>query len=315
MIPNSNPQNLGGINAIYLLRVADIFSVRTFKGNILLFTNQGISPTLVYHTYNSARVATSQLQGNNAFDTSISFKAPKDRPDLLDAALPFVSQKVVVLVEYTSGIKKVYGDPECPLTFSFNPTQQGTPQDFNGVNFYAYGIDFAPGRFGDISVIPIPEYIDVLTEDFDNWEASPNYPGQKPVGWDRVAGTWPDGYHKAKLDVHDSTWARFNEFAEYSPGLQSMAQLFKNFGAKYYGHTVVKFFCAPFELSLLSSFQLSIRYGGLLTKTIQITPGASEISFLVDEEKAFDRIILTCKSYTPFQADMDYLYIQSEFVK
>jgi len=315
MIPNSSSQNMGGITAIYLLKTADIFSVRTFKGSVLLFTRDGINPTVVYHSYNSASVATNQLQGNNAFDINISFKAPKDRTELLNAALEFISQKVVVLVEYSSGIKKVYGHPDCPLTFSFNPTQTGTPQDFNGVNFYAYGVDFAPGRFGDITVIPVPEYINVLEEDFDNWEASNDYPGQKPVGWDRSMGPWTEGVHKAKIDVHNSTFARFNEFDDSAPTSVSVAQLFKVLDSKYYGNVKVKFYVSNFDTSMIRIFYIAIRGALYNTKSFTIAPGISEFEFLVDEEKAFDRIVIHCQSLAPFQADIDYLYIEAEHSK
>ncbi len=142
---------MGGVTAISLLLSSDILSMRYFKGKTSVSIAAGKSPFKVYFSYNSASVNSPAVEDSDCFNNTISFRSPKDNQDMIPELTGWINKKCIAEVTFSNGVKKIYGTPEIPLLLRFAPTRQGTPEDYNGIEFTLHNMDFAPGRFGQLS--------------------------------------------------------------------------------------------------------------------------------------------------------------------
>lgn len=148
-----------------ILKAADVVSFNVLNGRVKIVYTTGATLVSVYFTYKSA-LATTEKVSDNTYSNRIAFRTPSDRPDLFDAIQEYINQKVLLMVTFSSGEEKVFGSADCPLILSYNPTQQGVPEDYNGLEFSASCVDFAPGRFlSDITEAePVPEVQTITPE-------------------------------------------------------------------------------------------------------------------------------------------------------
>jgi hypothetical protein len=144
MIPNSKTKNMGGIISLHIQLASNIGAFVAFAGNCRITPTVPFHP--IYYSYKSANIQTPPGE-EGMFNISINFKSPNDRAELLASINPFINQKVVIIAKYSNNTEKVFGSKENPLILSFAPTTQGLPTDYNGIEFFATGLDFAPGRF------------------------------------------------------------------------------------------------------------------------------------------------------------------------
>lgn len=146
MIANASSQNMGGLTALGIALKADIADFLSLNGSCKITYASGKSALSVYFTRGTALVSTPPADGN-MYGIEIKFRSPKDRPALLEAITPYINKEVIVVATDANGEVKVYGSPDCPLKLTYAPTPKGVPADYNGIEFSANGLDFAPGRF------------------------------------------------------------------------------------------------------------------------------------------------------------------------
>ncbi len=150
MITQTNTSNMGGVTAIKLLLASEVQSMRYLKGKTTLTLVESKTPLNVHFSYLSAAVNSENVINSDCFNNTITFRSPKDSEDMIPELTKYLNQKCIAEVSFSNKVTKIYGSNDIPLTLTFTPTRQGTPDDYNGIEFTLHNIDFAPGRFGVI---------------------------------------------------------------------------------------------------------------------------------------------------------------------
>ena len=137
---------MGGLTALGLALKSDIADFLSLNGSCKIIYASGKSALSVYFTRGTALVSTPLADGK-MYSIGVKFRSPNDRPALLAAITPYINKEVIAIGTDSNGEVKVYGTPQCPLLLTYAPTPKGVPADYNGIDFSANGLDFAPGRF------------------------------------------------------------------------------------------------------------------------------------------------------------------------
>ena len=137
---------MGGVISLGIVLNSNVTAFRALGGSVKLTIAEGVNMLNIYFSYKSANIVVEPI-GNGMYNVKISWRTPNDRPALLAAIQSYINQKVLIIATFSTWEQKVFGSKVCPMVLTYNPTPQGVPQDYNGLEFLCSGADFVPGRF------------------------------------------------------------------------------------------------------------------------------------------------------------------------
>lgn len=138
---------MGGITGLQIVPLNAVNSFFCKDGLCKLIVKVGFSPINIYFSPGSAMLSSDTIDNSDCYRNNLSWRTPKNRPDLLKAVLPFINKRHLFIISFANGVRKVLGSPDFPIKLSCSPASQGTPADYNGMVFSLSGVDFAPGFF------------------------------------------------------------------------------------------------------------------------------------------------------------------------
>lgn len=141
---------MGGITKIRLSPSKDIESMIFNNGETKAFLLPGKATLEPYFTYSTARVSSEPIENGYMFFNKISWRIPIDQKSLIQSLFPFIKGLCVIEITFSNSTVKIFGSNDIPLLLNFKPLNQGTVEDYNGLELTASNIDYLPGRFGSI---------------------------------------------------------------------------------------------------------------------------------------------------------------------